>query len=135
MSNKMLEKKLLLLIKVSDGCWVLSPEEAHMPKQDYKDEARGFFARLLLRTRKRSLRDEALDILANIVGFRWPHQTQSLRIIQDDGIEWHPVILRLDEDTIFEHTFIIDIQARNKKVEMTLLEEHPFAEKLRSRLT
>ena len=136
MPNRVLEKKLLLVIKLTDGSWVLLPKEAHEPKQDYKDEARGFLARLMMRLQRsprHSLKDEACDIMTDIVGFRRRNSLYSLKPFQEDGVEWHPILLNLEEIS-FNSEFLGHIKKTNKDVQVIPLDEHKYAEKLRSRL-
>lgn len=137
MSQKTLEKKLLLVIKLTDGCWVLVPKEAHEPKQDYKNEARGVLVGLMMRmqrSRRHSLKDEACDIMTDIVGFRRPNDMDSLKPFKEDGIEWHPVVLRLDVYVVFNSEFLSHIKKTNKDVQIIPLDEHKYADKLRLRL-
>lgn len=130
-------KKLLLLLKLTDRCWVLVPkegvEEITVPNLEYKKQATGLLARLLLRHRGRCLKTEASDAIADILGFRRASDMEVLRPIRDHSTEWHPIVMRLDVYG-FDSKFLNHIHAERNGFDVIPVDEHLHAEKLNKRL-
>jgi hypothetical protein len=126
-------RKLILVIKLTDASFVLVPNESHEPKHDYKNEATGLFAKFLLGAPKQTLESRAIDMMADIIGFRRPSDMESLKTFKDTGTEWHPVVLLLDVYG-FDSNFIENMGVDRKDVMVIPLESHQYAQKLHQSL-
>lgn len=126
-------RRLLVVIRFVDGDWVLQKtQDFHKPGKRYKDEAKSLFQAMFPRKEEnfcpKSKADKALH---EVMGFRRPDDIDVGDHFNRDGIEWHPVVIRLDTYCLNSRYFL-----KRAKLEgriLTPIAEHAYAEKLLKR--
>lgn len=127
-------RRLILIVRLADGDWVLQKEkkpDSHQPRQRYTDEAKTLFQSLFssrVKEKKFCAKSKADTALHEVLGFRRTSDIEAKAHFERDGIEWHPVILRLDYFGL-DSSFIMK-RAKLKSRTLTPLAEHKYAEKL-----
>jgi hypothetical protein len=129
------KKKPLLIVRFADETiFIFQPVDDHVPNRHYKEEAVGFLGRLLKRKspQVQCFKEEASKKLREIVGFKDPDLIQAFPEFPKDGVEWHPIVLRLDM-YMLSQDFVPHLKKGAAK-RLEKLEGHPLEANIRKAL-
>lgn len=123
-------RRLLLVVRLVDGDWVLQKaQDDHKSRQRYKAEAKSLFRSLFPREEEEfCAKDKADKAMLEVLGFRRTNDLEAGAHFERDGIEWHPVILRLDYFGL--QSSYLTKKANLEGRVLTVMAEHPHREKL-----
>jgi hypothetical protein len=123
-------RRLLVVIRFVDGDWVLQKtQDFHKPRSRYKEEAKSLFRSMFApKEEKFCAKSKADTALHEVLGFRRTSDLEAKSHFERDGVEWHPVILRVDYFGL--HSSYMKKKANLEGRQVTPLKDHPYGEKL-----